>query len=188
MNFAVDTKFFARWVPCPEKIPENAVPGGKFTNGEELFIGRQRIKQNKEEFIPGYILPSKMELIVPYGTGTKRVEKFEILVSDYQNHLKWVKHTGLDTPIRPVTGGCDAGFYEPYYIGKTILSKNIEPYFQGRTCTSLREGKTWRGRRITDFTSISAESQQESSLPGKIHLGHECLYVGYESKEYYFKK
>merc|ERR1711976_159310 len=61
-----------RWEPCPNTIPENAVPGGKFTNGERLFIGRQRIKQNKEEFIPGYILPSKMELIVPYGTGTKR--------------------------------------------------------------------------------------------------------------------
>ena len=86
---------------------------------------QQRIKQNKEEFIPGYILPSKMELIMPYGTGTKRVEKFEILVSDHQNHLKWVKHVGLNTPIRPVTGGCDAGFYEPYYIGKSqILTEN----------------------------------------------------------------
>ena len=41
MNFAVDTKFFARWEPCPDTIPENAVPGGKFTNGERLFIGRQ---------------------------------------------------------------------------------------------------------------------------------------------------
>merc|ERR1711868_15176 len=104
MNFAIDSKYFARWEPCPGVIPENAVPGGTFTNGEQLFIGRQRIRQNKEEYIPGYILPSKMELIVPYGTGTKRVEKFEILVSDFQNHLKWVKHKGLNTPIRPVTG------------------------------------------------------------------------------------
>ena len=64
MNFSIDTKYFARWEPCKNEIPQNAVPGGTYTNGEPLYIGRQRIKQNKNEFIPGYIIPSKMELIV----------------------------------------------------------------------------------------------------------------------------
>ena len=119
MNFSIDTKYFARWEPCNRQIPQNAVPGGTYTNGEILYIGRQRIKQNKNEYIPGYIIPSKMELVVPYGTGTKVVNDFEIMVSDYHNHLKWRKQNEIDAnPIRPVTGGCDAGFYEAYYIGK----------------------------------------------------------------------
>jgi len=176
MNRATDTKYFVRWEPCGKEgtIPENAVPGGTYTNGETLYIGRQRVKQNKNEFIPGYILPSKMELTVSYGTGTKVLHEFEIMVSDYPSHLKWRKKSDIDqNPIRPVTGGCDAGFYEAYFIG--------------RTHTSLAEGKTWRGRRISEATLLSKPSEEQSVLPGKIHLGHGCLYVGFEAKEYYFK-
>ena len=124
MNRATDTKYFVRWEPCGKEgtIPENAVPGGTYTNGETLYIGRQRVKQNKNEFIPGYILPSKMELTVSYGTGTKVLHEFEIMVSDYHSHLKWRKKSDIDqNPIRPVTGGCDAGFYEAYYIGENAF-------------------------------------------------------------------
>lgn len=163
-----------RWEPCEEKIPDNAVRGGTFTNGETVFVGRQRIKQNKYEYIPGYIVPSRMELIVPYGTGTKTISEFEVLVSDFPSHLKWVSKQEADCiPLRPVTGGCDSGFYESYYIG--------------RTCTNLDEGKTWRGRRISSNTTLDPSSQKTSVLPGKIHLSHGYLYVGFESKEYYYK-
>jgi len=148
-------------------IPENAIPGGNYPTGEKVFLGRGKVRQNRHEYVPGYIVPSMNMLIVAYGTGTKLLRDYEVLVSDHQEYLHWRKASSV-LPLRPVTGGCDSKGYEPYYLG--------------RTCTELREGRTWRGRRIDN-----EYKNYETQLPGKIHLSHNCLYVGFDEKEYIFK-
>ena len=61
----------------------------------------------RHEYVPGYILPSSKMLIVAYGTGTKFLQDYEVLVSDHPEYLHWRKaSSGL--PLRPVTGGCDS--------------------------------------------------------------------------------
>ena len=61
--------------------------------------------------------------------------------------------------------------------------EGYEPYYLGRTCTQLKEGRTWRGRRVDN-----EYKNHETQLPGKIHLSHNCLYVGFDEKEYIFKE
>ena len=71
-----------------------------------------------------------------------------------------------------------------YPIGMVRESlKGYEPYYLGRTCTQLKEGRTWRGRRVDN-----EYKNHETQLPGKIHLSHNCLYVGFDEKEYIFKE
>ena len=71
-----------------------------------------------------------------------------------------------------------------YPIGTVRDSlKGYEPYYLGRTCTQLKEGRTWRGRRVDN-----EYKNHETQLPGKIHLSPHCLYVGFEGKEYAFKE
>ena len=63
--------------------------------------------------------------------------------------------------------------------------KRHEPYYLGRTCTQLKEGRTRRGR----WMNLNNEyKNHETQLPGKIHLSHNCLYVGFDEKEYIFKE
>ena len=61
--------------------------------------------------------------------------------------------------------------------------EGYEPYYLARTCTQLKEGRTWRGRRVDN-----EYKNHETQLPGKIHLSHNCLYVGFDEKEYIFKE
>ena len=61
--------------------------------------------------------------------------------------------------------------------------KGYEPYYLGRTCTQLKDWRTRWGRQIDNKFQ-----KQKIQLPGKIHLSHNCLYVGFDEKEYFFNE
>lgn len=40
-------------------IPPGAVCGGQSHSGEEVFVGRLKLQENKDELTPGVIIPSE---------------------------------------------------------------------------------------------------------------------------------
>lgn len=40
-------------------IPHGAVCGGQSHSGEEVFVGRMKLEENKDELTPGVIIPSE---------------------------------------------------------------------------------------------------------------------------------
>lgn len=173
ISWATIDDYTLRWQQSANgEIPKNAVVAGKYTSGETLYIGRHSLRQNRNEFIPGYIVPSERIIVMSYGTGTKISAEFDVLVSDKPEQLHWTKMSNktMDYGVmsRSVLGGTDSLHQEPLYIG--------------RTCTKLVEGKTWRGRRM----NLAEFEEPNAILPGKIHLSHRCLYIGHGEKEYLF--
>ena len=126
----------------------------------------------RNDYIPGYIIPSQNVIVMSYGTGTKQSDVYDVLVSDMVGGLYWrrVSKERGGIPSHSVMGGSDSQHHEPLYIG--------------RTCTTLTDGKTWRGRRI----NIQSLESPTAQLPGKVHLSHNCLYVGYGEREYLFNE
>ena len=41
------------------KVPLGALIGGRSPNNEMLFIGRARLRENRNQFIPGIVMPSE---------------------------------------------------------------------------------------------------------------------------------
>lgn len=61
----------------PDLMPYNAVPGGKTSSGEILYIGRTYINGS---LTPGKIQPSHKSLYIAFGGAELRFYSFEILV------------------------------------------------------------------------------------------------------------
>merc|ERR1712235_7586 len=119
-----DEQIYPRWEQVKDDvIPKNAISGGHYPTGEEVFLGRGKVRQNRYEYVPGDILPSIKMLVVAYGTGTKFLQDYEVLVSDHQEYLHWRKaSSGL--PLRPVTGGCDSKGEEITDLSSDFSSDN----------------------------------------------------------------
>jgi len=48
------------WEPCENgEVPSGAVPGGVSEKNELLYIGRARLRENRNELTPGMVVPSQ---------------------------------------------------------------------------------------------------------------------------------
>ena len=112
----------------------------------------------------------------------------------------WISSTASDRRLYLEWSGITRHGHIAYIIGYMILGdhlsrhwridrkslKGYEPFYVGRTCSQLKEGRTLRPGRWMNFDN--EYKNNETQLPGKIHLSHNCLYVGFEGKEYAFKE
>lgn len=201
-----------RWVEASHGcVPSGAICGGKLFDGELIYIGRTRLQENRNELTPGVLIPSEKQLIVPFGTGVRKAEEYEVLVTSDPRYVHWVSCNAGQVPVNAVIGGIDCSYLEPLYIG--------------RTRGNLTYGRTWRGQRFPGDIQVDSNNESESdtssddvfsngksndsqstsncciksdddfdknklnvSFPGKIHRTHKCLYIPYNDKEYLFRE
>lgn len=156
-----------RWEKASNGIvPTGAVCGGKTLSGEPLFVGRMKLRENKDELTPGVIIPSEKCLYASFGTGVKYSADYEVLVTEDPSHASWIACKDGYVPPTAVIGGIDSSYLEPLYVGRTNYNQSI--------------GRTWRGQRFP-------YCHQEVSVPGKVQRSHKCLYIPFEKKEYIFR-
>ncbi|XP_076823345.1 uncharacterized protein LOC143469506 [Clavelina lepadiformis] len=156
------------------QVPHGAVTGGRSFDNETLYIGRTRLRENRNELTPGILIPSEKCLLVSYGTGVRRAKEYEVLVAKNADSVHWISCTYGHIPSNSVIGGIDCSYLEPLYIG--------------RTKGDLQMGKTWRGQRLSVSATFAQNTTNEGvQFPGKVHGTHRCLYIPYMGKEYLFR-
>ena len=59
-GFSVVPTDVIHWEPCENgKVPSGAVLGGTSEKNEQLYIGRARLRENRNELTPGMVVPSE---------------------------------------------------------------------------------------------------------------------------------
>ncbi|XP_039270250.1 uncharacterized protein LOC120344965 isoform X2 [Styela clava] len=130
-------------------VPSGAICGGKSFNGELIYIGRTRLQENRNELTPGVLIPSEKQLVIPFGTGVRKADEYEVLVTSDPRYVHWVPCNAGEVPINAVIGGIDCSYLEPLYIG--------------RTRGNLTYGRTWRGQRFPGDSEVLQSNQPDYS-------------------------
>ena len=114
-------------------------------------------------------LNGEWQLRVPHGSAVTEFKRdFLVLCIQDPQSFQWVRSKNKQIPKYALRGANDEFTNEYFYIGKTIREAHIQPKYYRGTWVVLNE--------------------ETPLLFGKVHTGHECLYVAHNGLELAFNE
>lgn len=107
------------WVPFDQKIPKEAVRGGK-EGVQTLFIGRAH---HCGSVTPGKVLEVDKTCFIPWGCVSNEKVDYELLINN-SSHYNWVAAEKGNVPDNAFPAGhSEQG--ETLYIGRVLYNGNL---------------------------------------------------------------
>ena len=149
-------------------LPSNAFPAGVAPNGEILYVGRTHHRANI--LAPGYAVPSEGQLHLGWEDQEFLYDdEFEVLKLENENVLEWSTYCRGEIPPNAAAVGNYNN--EKIFIGRTVADSDIS---LGRA-------------RYLDKISLPEDTVSNTQLVGKIMHTYQCLYVPWDSREYFYQ-
>lgn len=118
-----------QWVRTGDgHIPDGAVPYGKSSANQSIYIGRAR---HEDSLIPGRMDLNRGRLLIPYGSGEVAYQFYDILVHHQkfsaQSNGRWVQASSDGpVPVGAIIAGYD-GDGTAIYVGRVEHEGNVIP-------------------------------------------------------------